>query len=275
MKIIEPKAELWEQHDTISHVAKCARVCYGKEEGNDQNLYSVLKHNKHYSMFRHETHYFIAPMNDFAVEDIITFYHNDTGFDYKTHKGKCYIVLNGHWCINHNEDYKYLTRYESTMEEFNKVGPVRNLIRYTFCLTTQISTTRELNRVSPNNIAERSTRYVEECGAICRPHWMDIEDNGSVWSEMYKDISIIKYIDGCEQQFNNYKSLINQGMKKEDARGLLPLDTASKVVYTYNIDEWKNIIDLRYHGSTGRPHPNAKLIIGMIRDKLIELGYEL
>lgn len=31
-----------------------------------------------------------------------------------------------------------------------------------FKVTTQISTSRELNRVSPNNIAEQSTRYVYE-----------------------------------------------------------------------------------------------------------------
>lgn len=28
------------------------------------------------------------------------------------------------------------------------------MMRYTFCVDTQISTSRELNRVSPNNIAE-------------------------------------------------------------------------------------------------------------------------
>lgn len=32
------------------------------------------------------------------------------------------------------------------------------MMRYTFCVDTQISTSRELNRVSPNNIAEKSTR---------------------------------------------------------------------------------------------------------------------
>lgn len=275
MKIIEPSVELFQQQDIVSHVARCARVCYGKEKGNDQKLYDALKLNKHHSMFRHETHYFVAPMNDFAVEDIITFYHKDIGFDYKTHKGKCYIVLNGQWCINHKEDYKYLIKYETSAEEFNELESIRNLIRYTFCLTTQISTTRELNRVSPNNIAERSTRYVEECGTICRPHWMYITENGSVYSDYYKDISLTKYVDSCELAFNNYRILINQGMSREDARGILPLDTASKVVYTYNINEWRNIINLRYHGSTGRPHPNAKLIIGLVKNKLEELNYKL
>lgn len=35
MKIIEPKVELWRQEDAKAHVARCARVCYGKETGND------------------------------------------------------------------------------------------------------------------------------------------------------------------------------------------------------------------------------------------------
>lgn len=274
MKIVEPKVEMWTQENPISHVAKCARVCYGKEEGDDEKLYNVLLKNKHHSMFRHETHYFITPINNVCAEDLVRYYNKDIGFNSKSYKGRFFIVVNGQWCVNHKEDFKYLKKFEVSVDEFKKIEDVSNMIRYTFCLTTQISTTRELNRTSPNNIAERSTRYVEE-GAICKPHWMDLEGNGSVWSEMYKDISITKYVDGCEHQFNNYKILINNGMKREDARGVLPLDTATKVVYTYNIDEWKNIINLRYYGTTGRPHPNAKLIIGMVKDELEKLGYKL
>lgn len=39
MKIVEPLVELWKQGDDVkAHVAKCARVCYGKESGNDDDL---------------------------------------------------------------------------------------------------------------------------------------------------------------------------------------------------------------------------------------------
>lgn len=34
-------------------------------------------------------------------------------------------------------------------------------------------------------------------------------------------------------------------------------------------------IDLRYYGITGKPHPNAKFITGMIREQLIGLGYDI
>lgn len=37
MKIIEPKVELWQQgNNAKDHVARCARVCYGRETGNDE-----------------------------------------------------------------------------------------------------------------------------------------------------------------------------------------------------------------------------------------------
>lgn len=36
MQILEPKIELWKQGDDVkAHVAKCARVCYGKETDKD------------------------------------------------------------------------------------------------------------------------------------------------------------------------------------------------------------------------------------------------
>lgn len=147
-------------------------------------------------------------------------------------------------------------------------------VRYTFCIDTQISTSRELNRVSPNNIAEKSTRYLYEDGSICRPYWLNKELIKQYEEEPITDMVSTVYLDSCNDSFKRYKFLIENGMHRQDARGVLPLDTATRCIYTYSIDEWRHILDLRYYGTTGQPHPNAKLIAGMIRDKLIELGYE-
>lgn len=51
-------------------------------------------------------------------------------------------------------------------------------------------------------------------------------------------------------------------------------ETATRCIYTYSVKELRHIIDLRYYGTTGIPHPNAKIIAGMIRDNLMELGYD-
>lgn len=283
MKIIEPKVELWQQgDDSKAHVARCARVCYGRETGNDGATIKRLIDSEHWSMFRHGTYYMIANDSDKTLETIIINYANTIGFSYHYEKHVYYITVNGNWVLDHKTPFGYLSKYIVPIEDFCNTEIGFHMMRYTFCVDTQISTSRELNRVSPNSIAEKSTRYVYEDGSICRPHWMTdyhisqtlngkylcykdgIEDNGN----------ILDFIQGCDEQFRRYKRLINNGMHRQDARGVLPLDTATRCIYTYSVREWRHIIDLRYYGITGKPHENAKIIAGMIRNNLMELGYD-
>lgn len=286
MKIIEPKVELWEQgNDSKAHVARCARVCYGRETGNDEATIKRLINDEHWSMFRHGTYYMIANDSDKTLETIIINYANTIGFSYRYEKHVYYITVNGNWVLDHKTQFGYLSKYIVPIEYFRNTEIGFHMMRYTFCVDTQISTSRELNRVSPNNIAEKSTRYVYEDGSICRPHWLngydifkDIASHYIVYKDREPDTDInhkvLTYIQSCDNSFTNYKYLVESGLHRQDARGVLPLDTATRCVYTYSLKEWRAIIDLRYYGTTGKPHPNAKLIAGMIRNNLMELGYD-
>lgn len=286
MKIIEPKVELWQQgDDSKAHVARCARVCYGRETGNDEATIKRLINDGHWSMFRHGTYYMIANDSDKTLETIIINYANTIGFSYHYEKHVYYITVNGNWVLDHKTPFGYISKYIVPIEDFRNTEIGFHMMRYTFCVDTQISTSRELNRVSPNNIAEKSTRYVYEDGSICRPHWLngyDIFKNIASHYIVYKDREldadinhkVLTYIQSCDNSFINYKYLVESGLHRQDARGVLPLDTATRCVYTYSLKEWRAIIDLRYYGTTGKPHPNAKIIAGMIRDNLMELGYD-
>ncbi len=286
MKIIEPKVELWQQgDDSKAHVARCARVCYGRETGNDEATIKRLINDGHWSMFRHGTYYMIANDSDKTLETIIINYANTIGFSYHYEKHVYYITVNGNWVLDHKTPFGYISKYIVPIEDFCNTEIGFHMMRYTFCVDTQISTSRELNRVSPNNIAEKSTRYVYEDGSICRPHWLngyDIFKNIASHYIVYKDREldadinhkVLTYIQSCDNSFTNYKYLVESGLHRQDARGVLPLDTATRCVYTYSLKEWRAIIDLRYYGTTGKPHPNAKIIAGMIRDNLMELGYD-
>ena len=286
MKIIEPKVELWQQgDDSKAHVARCARVCYGRETGNDEATIKRLINDGHWSMFRHGTYYIIANDSDKTLETIIINYANTIGFSYHYEKHVYYITVNGNWVLDHKTQFGYLSKYIVPIEDFRNTEIGFHMMRYTFCVDTQISTSRELNRVSPNSIAEKSTRYVYEDGSICRPHWLngycifkDIASHYIVYKDEEPDTDInhkvLTYIQSCDDSFTNYKYLVEAGLHRQDARGVLPLDTATRCIYTYSINEWRHIIDLRYYGTTGKPHPNAKIIAGMIRDNLMELGYD-
>lgn len=286
MKIIEPKVELWQQgDDSKAHVARCARVCYGRTSGNDEATIKRLIDSEHWSMFRHGTYYIIANDSDKTLETIVINYANTIGFSYHYEKHVYYITVNGNWVLDHKTQFGYLSKYIVPIEDFCNTEIGFHMMRYTFCVDTQISTSRELNRVSPNSIAEKSTRYVYEDGSICRPHWLngycifkDIASHYIVYKDEEPDTDInhkvLTYIQSCDDSFTNYKYLVEAGLHRQDARGVLPLDTATRCIYTYSINEWRHIIDLRYYGTTGTPHPNAKIIAGMIRDNLMELGYD-
>lgn len=286
MKIIEPKIELWQQgNDSKAHVARCARVCYGRETGNDEATIKRLINDGHWSMFRHETYYMIANDSDKTLETIIINYANTIGFSYHYEKHVYYITVNGNWVLDHKTQFGYISKYIVPIEDFRNTEIGFHMMRYTFCVDTQISTSRELNRVSPNSIAEKSTRYVYEDGSICRPHWLngyyickDIVGRYDIYKDGKRDTDInhkvLTYIESCDFSFAKYKYLVEAGLHRQDARGVLPFDTATRCIYTYSVREWRHIIDLRYYGTTGTPHPNCIIIAGMIRNNLMELGYD-
>lgn len=283
MKIIEPKVELWQQGgDAKAHVARCARICYGREIGNDEATVKRLLDSRHWSMFRHESVYAIIPVHERELKDYPLLVLSSPYIKTHTYDGNVYVATNGQFILDkfYPKFIELINMHRVTEDEFSNTEFGFDMMRYTFCIDTQISTSRELNRVSPNNIAEKSTRYVYEDGNICRPHWMTDEEvdylnNEPIfeeWCNSHKKASI--YRNSCNDSFNKYKLLVDIGMHRQDARGVLPLDTATRCVYTYSIDEWRAIIDLRYYGTTGKPHPNAKIIAGMIRNNLMELGYD-
>lgn len=279
MKIIEPRVELWSEENSTpeQHIARCAAVCYDSHPKDPHRLCESLWESGHRSMYRHATHYYATMGNDKnAIAPPYTNYAFTS--DHVDEKGNKPLVVS----VNGQANKEYANKYhfgdkvplENLLEAAKDNPRIFSIIRLTFCLTTQISTSRELNRVSPNNIAERSTRYCSSKDGItiCKPWWWeDNECNGLVFlGETKEDVAYF----GWQVAENQYQALITRGMKPEDARGVLPLDTATRVVYTYSVKEWQRILALRYYGKTGRPHPNAKLIMGMVRDKINQFAKE-
>ena len=277
MKIIEPSVEYWTEcgiKDT-DHIARCARICYRSEKGDNEKLVNALGNKKHYSMFRHSTKYFIVPVNYFTDLAKAKYFDNNPYINYVVEDLDIYISTNEQYIAEHSDFYNLVAKYERSVDDMftlaYKYKSIYDIIRYTFRVTTQISTSRELNRVSPNNIAEQSTRYVYDDGTLCRPHWFSKEEADLfINGERNKlDNAIALYLVSCKRNFDSYIQLIKEyNINKQDARGLLLLDTATVCVYTYSGKEWRHILDLRYRGTTGKPHPNAYIIGEMIHNQL-------
>lgn len=324
--IVRPKVELIEVSKNRkginhSHIAKCARVCYGKENDKsnkekDIKTFKNLSLNGHTSMFRHNSMYFIIDVRYLEVVDIRDIvdklFEGNPFVDYDI-LDNAYIYMSTNFeYIYNNENYindilnnqfglKNLFEYEVTPAKFCDKEIGHYLMRYTFKITTNISCSRELNRVSPNNIAERSTRYVRQnsgdcIGTIClhrainflgvdneKPIVYNANNKNACFrrarnnevESISLDIPQEALLSSAFTCFEKYKYALDCRVKLDVAKDILPLSTMTIVIYTYSVRKWKHIIDLRYHGTTGTPHPHAREVIGMVRDELYDLGYEL
>ena len=287
MIITEPQVEWWQQTSLVQHIARVGRICYkakGKQpqEGmteeevkafiqkRDEERCKGFWESGHRSMYRHGTCYFFLP-NEKGFPNHIWAYLNASPYiDYATKNHKVWISTYMQFLLEHKHMMDVLSPYDVSEDEFIEKAlkyeceEAFTLIRMTMVVTTQISTSRELNRTSPNSIAEQSTRYcnLEKKGGvqIARPHW---HDAGTRWQRM-----VYGFV--CRMCEWGYNRLLKSGLKPQDARGVLPLDTYTVVAYTYTLADWSHILDLRFHGTTGTPHPNAKIIGEKIRNIIIE-----
>ena len=332
MYIIRPNVELWKPIDHAQHVAKCASVCYGSkgkrtpDKEKDIRLVKQLLDSGHKSVFRHDTLYYVIPFADYSQNDDL---HADIivlqGYNAYVNiifgeNNDCYISVNGQWA--HENDWfvsKYV-KYSIEEKDLRKYPEALAIRRFTFCITTQISTSREFNRVSPNAITEESTRYCNYCNdkfdnnvSICQPFWLDVfatfekmrNTKSPVEQVRYNGKNISAYVDDKLvtipfSQFNieivndkrteqnaktflgfvhkhavHYHDMLKYGLIAQEARELLPLCTATTVIYTYSLYEWIRILLLRFYGVTGAPHPNAFIIAREIKELLELEGYDV
>ena len=273
MELIEPEVELLSELGITpeSHIARCARVCYGREykepnQAADKKLVEGLINRGHLSMLRHASMYLSHTEDIFRIATHIA---NSCYWNYDVLRG--YASTNLQEFTQSGVDKEQVVTHignKQFLEDCAKHPRLFKLYRLTFCITTQISTSRELNRVSPNNIAERSTRFCSSRGglAICRPWWIKSPIEDAVSALSYYNLA-------CEAE-KTYMALLLRGMKPENARGVLPLDTATKVIYTYSIRGWQHILDLRLYDKTGKAHPNCHVVMQMVKDQINQFAKE-
>lgn len=279
--MIIPGVEWWPQKTAAQQIARVGRICYKskanqpdeklseeqKEEFREEQAVKMVNRfweSGHRSMLRHGTLYFFVKNDNKLPRSLWSLLVASPYINYAVQEKKVWISTNMQFLAEHPDILNLLESYQVKEDEFIEKAlkyeckKALYLLRMTLVVTTQISTSRELNRTSPNCISEQSTRYVnlEKKGGvqIARPHWLH---EGTRWQKFL-------YLAGCKIADWLYRRLLKSGMKPQDARGILPLDTYTVVAYTYTITEWQHILDLRFRETTGKAHPNAR-----------EIGFEI
>ena len=285
MKIQNPQYEIWMQNPgelgIYQQIERAGRVCYKSENNTTEDsakpfVGRMIEH-EHYAMLEHGTVYMTCNHGELPLYASNKFSHVNT-ID-----GKDYITTNLRVMAENKtlEDLKYRTDFEKGKHE----------LRITVHFTTQIAITREYNRHRANSMAEQSTRYCNYTKnkfgseiSINLPTWVkgDLETNDEKFVELCEDVAneetndwtpIDAWLFANQAAEFAYMKLIAMGCKPQEARVILPLDTNTELVHTAFVSDWKHFFDLRALGTTGAPHPDAKILAEPLYKEFKERGY--
>lgn len=285
MKIQNPQYEIWMQNPgelgIYQQIERAGRVCYKSENNTTENsakpfVGRMIEH-EHFAMLEHGTVYMTCNHGELPLYASNKFSHVNT-ID-----GKDYITTNLRVMAENKtlEDLKYRTDFKKGKHE----------LRITVHFTTQIAITREYNRHRANSMAEQSTRYCNYTKnkfgseiSINLPTWVkgDLETNDENFVELCEDVAneetndwtpIDAWLFANQAAEFAYMKLIAMGCKPQEARVILPLDTNTELVHTAFVSDWKHFFDLRALGTTGAPHPDAKILAEPLYEEFKERGY--
>lgn len=141
-----------------------------------------------------------------------------------------------------------------------------------------------------NSFAQESTRYCNfsknkfnnEITYII-PSWLNIPEAEYGTIHNPKEIQFKKYTSLSEKEFINhllnseykYFNLLKLGWTPQQARQVLPNALKTELIMTGYISDWKHFVDLRYRGTTGKPHPDAFYLAEKLYNLFKEKGIDV
>ena len=284
MQIIEQNAEYIE-HGSLVHplkfIERVGRTCYKSEamitDESAERFVKNLIRNGHMAMLEHHTIHLKIQIPDFA--DYARFMQNMSAEKYLTISffGDFLIVTGSYRALDESSlpqllgiNMEHFLRSETDIQselvqEIDRQELIKIMgenkkecskhIHHTVRFTTDRGISHEIVRHRNCAFAQESTRYVNygKKGeiAVIKPEF-ESEDAKAWW--LYS----------CRQAEKAYMDMIDAGVTPQMARSVLPTCLKTELVVTASEEEWQHIIDLRYKGTTGAPHPQVKELMEII-----------
>lgn len=297
MKFINSSVEIIPQEPDIiggfKHIEKAARNCYKSEnlitDDSWEHMLDILKDRKHYSPLEHFTVYLTIQDNNNMK--IIDFYKANPYSIVIDNNLVSFITTNFRVIVENDryDDLEYMTK------------PTLHELRVTVKVNCSIGVSREWNRHRTFSISEQSTRYCnyskDKFGSEITyiiPEWIyKIQDhvancidsldkspldyiknlNGdSLLNELScQDRAVCAWMENLERTEQDYMYLIKEcDFKPQEARSILPLDTATCVFYTGFVKDWEHFFDLRCSSAA---HPDIRKLALELKQQLEERNY--
>lgn len=282
---MKANVELWIPKDYsieegFRHIERCGRVCYNSSNRITEDSYKKFCNNLiksgHTSVTEHMTVYLTIPIGSpmydwyygkkFGIVDKFKRYPYsvvksstydvvvqapEEFKDFVSHKGTTtvyYITTNYRVCLNNFKDvediYPYIVKQPTVHEK-----------RYTLHWAISRGIADEFMRHRSFSHTCQSTRYCK-IGDVIEPSWIDdIEDSTKALYKEYIDEIMSKYESMCVL------------LKKQQARGLLPLDIKTELIQSGTKRQWEEFFKLRCAKDA---HPDAQYIANKAKELIDE-----
>lgn len=99
--------------------------------------------------------------------------------------------------------------------------------------------------------------------------------NSKAWNRNNNWKEVDSFLHSLDVSEKIYFDLLNLGWTPQQARQVLPNALKTELVMTGFISDWKHFIDLRYRGTTGKPHPDAFYLAEKLYNLFKEKGIEV
>ena len=230
---VEPKVELLKQPETVEEAYKflelCGRTCYKSEDRitatSAKTFVDSLIKRGHLSVCEHLT---------------TSTYHCN---------------FRSVWETNRPDATEEKSNIEVLIEEILKHNRANTQSSYTFRITCSRACSHQIVRHRKFSYSQESMRYCNYKNGlnIIKPVWYDapetLERTKKLYNQYVSRVSLIYY------------DMVNfDGLKPEDARGILPHDTKTEIVVTIpNIELFRKFLDLRTDPHTQTEFRNIAL----------------
>lgn len=299
MELIKPEVELITEADPFKKIEMAGRTCYKSENNitkeSAMKFYNNLVKHEHTAMLEHAT--FVFEVNDDYIyneccennylkctQQFIQEYDmkekNTLSYRRRLVSGNLrainesnvtmllYVLYKHNPALVYNEGFlKSITGVLVDSITINAVklvdiGALEGLLEQeklahtykTVRITCDRGVSHELVRHRPFSFAQESTRYVNYSKNTMQ--FIEPCDYGS-----YTPTQKAFFIKALEEAERYYNYLVNEtNMPPQNARALLPNALKTEIVITGNMNAWNHFFDLRYFGTTGKPHPDMKVV---------------
>ena len=253
MKIVEPSAEIieteLEQLSLYQRIAYCAGVCYQREprktEEEAQAFCRRMVEIGHHSTMEMAVVHLVGDIVDVPSSKYITHTMLDTRGERCVITGSIRALLEADgeygsqvWNLLANQYPVFFTesdppRGRVRFAEPHEIPWQHKHVAARFIVNRAVS--HELVRHRPMSFLQESQRYCryEDEVVFIRPEWA----NGYLWETAFKT--------DCSHAEGRYKLYLQEGLKPQQARAVLPNSTKTELIAYASLLQWRHIFNLR------------------------------